>query len=80
MGCGLPVVLSRTGGTGALVEDGVNGFSHTWGDVEALTAALRRFVQDRSLVVRMGASSRQRALAYGWEALAKRYLELFELS
>lgn len=80
MGCGLPVVLTRTGGTGALVEDGVNGFSHTWGDVEALTAALRRFVQDRSLVVRMGASSRQRALAYGWEALAKRYLELFELS
>ncbi len=78
MGCGLPVVLTRTGGTGTLVEDGVNGFSHDWEDVEALTAALRRFAQDRGLVTRMGAASRQRALPYGWEELAEKYLDLFE--
>ncbi len=78
MGCGLPVVLTRTGGTGALVQEGVNGFSHAWGDVEALAGCLSRFAQDGSLVASMGAASRQRALAYGWEALAERYLELFQ--
>jgi phosphatidylinositol alpha-1,6-mannosyltransferase len=79
MGCGLPVVLTRTGGTGALVQEGVNGFSHAWGDVEALAGCLRRFAQDRSLVASMGAASRQLASAYGWEALAERYLELFQV-
>lgn len=77
MGCGLPVVLTRTGGTDMLVQEGVNGYTHAWGDVDALAGSLRKFAQDRSLIYSMGAASRQRSLRYGWKALAEEYLQLF---
>ena len=78
MGAGLPLVLTRTGGTDDLVEEGVNGFTHAWGDVEALAGHLRRLAQDRPLARRMSAVSRQRAAQFSWVGIAERYLGLFE--
>jgi glycosyltransferase involved in cell wall biosynthesis len=75
---GLPVVVTRTGGTAELVEEGVNGLTFDWADVNGLTAHLRRLANDRALARRMGAASRVRATGFSWEAATECYLELFE--
>jgi len=77
MAAGLPLVVTRTGGTAELVEEGVNGYSFNWGDIDALTNHLRMFVQDRALARRMGAASRARAAFFGWDVIADRFLEVF---
>ena len=78
MGSGLPLVLTRTGGTDDLVEEGVNGFTHDWGDVDALAGHLQRLAQDRPLARQMSLVSRQRAAQFSWEGIAERYLRLFQ--
>jgi phosphatidylinositol alpha-1,6-mannosyltransferase len=78
MASGLPVVLTRTGGTEELVEEGVNGLTFDWADVDALTMHLRRLATDRVLARRMGAASRTRAMQFSWDSIAEVYLNLFE--
>ena len=77
MAAGLPVVVTRTGGTEELVEDGVNGFAFDWGDIEALANRLKDFANDRTLSRRMGDASRNRARNFSWDVIANRFLELF---
>ena len=77
MAAGLPVVVTRTGGTIELVEDGINGFIFDWADVEILAQCLRCLDKDRALARRMAAASRARALDYSWETIADRFLDLF---
>lgn len=77
MAAGLPVVLTRTGGTDELVEEGVNGLTFDWADVDTLVAHLRTLATDRALVRRMGAASRVRATGYSWDTIADRYHDLF---
>ncbi len=76
MASGLPVVVTQTGGTDELVTKGVNGDIVPWSDVEALTQALKIFVEDDRICRQFGAESRRRAIRFGWPALAARYLDL----
>jgi len=78
MAAGLPVVVTRTGGTVELVEAGVNGLIFDWADVETLTAHLRRLATERDLARSMGAASRVRAANFSWAAAAEAYLQMFE--
>jgi phosphatidylinositol alpha-1,6-mannosyltransferase len=78
MAAGLPTVVTRTGGTAELVEDGVTGFVFAWADVDALAAHLRRLAADRDLARRMGAAARLRARGFTWDAAAERYLAMFD--
>jgi len=77
MAAGLPLVVTRTGGTEELVEEGVNGFAFDWADSDQLTNCLRLFAKDRALAWRMGVSSRTRAAFFGWDLIADRFLEIF---
>ena len=77
MAAGLPLVVTRTGGTAELVEHGVNGYDFNWGDIETLTKYLRVLAKDRALVRRMGAASRDRARTYSWNVIAAQFLALF---
>ena len=77
MAVGLPIVVTRTGGTIELVEDGVNGFIFDWGDVEGLAKCLLRLNADRALARNMADASRVRALNFSWDNIAERFLELF---
>lgn len=77
MAAGLPVVVTRTGGTDELVAAGENGLIFDWGDVDRLVEHLRCLAADRALVQQMGRASRARARQFSWEAAAQRYLELF---
>jgi len=60
---GLPIVTTDAPGCREVVEDGVNGILLPVRDVAALTTAIRKLVLDPALATRMGAASRQKALA-----------------
>lgn len=77
LAAGLPVVVSRTGGTAELVVEGINGLTFDWADIGTLTAHLRRLAHDRELAQRMGTAAREHAANFTWEAAANRYLTLF---
>lgn len=70
---GMPLLLSRTGGTTDLVEEGVNGLTFDWADVETLTAHMRLLASDRVRARRMAAASRGRAERFGWERIARQF-------
>lgn len=77
MAAGLPVIVTRTGGTDELVQEGENGLTFDWADVDALARHLRLLATDRALARRMGVAARARALNFSWDAIAQRYLDLF---
>jgi phosphatidylinositol alpha-1,6-mannosyltransferase len=78
LSAGLPLILTKTGGTDELVEDGINGFTFEWADVNRLALHLRHLAMDRSLLIKMGEASRARAASFAWPAIGKQYLALFE--
>ncbi|MGE0821065.1 MAG: glycosyltransferase family 4 protein [Candidatus Binatia bacterium] len=77
MAAGLPLVITRTGGSAELVEEGVNGFTFAWSDFDTLTMYLQRLASDHAMIRRMGAASRKRAAQFAWESIAVQYLNLF---
>jgi glycosyltransferase involved in cell wall biosynthesis len=78
MASGLAVIVTPTGGTPELVEDGVDGRVFPWADVDILSNHLRQLIQDRSQVRRMGAAARARAAGFSWEVAARQYLAMFK--
>jgi phosphatidylinositol alpha-1,6-mannosyltransferase len=78
MAAGLPLVVSRTGGTDELVDEGVNGFTFAPDDVTGLVAALHRFASDPDAVARMGRASLAKVRPFTWDHVALAYSRLFE--
>ncbi|NWG21479.1 MAG: glycosyltransferase family 4 protein [Chloroflexi bacterium] len=78
LAAGLPLVVTRTGGTNDLVHEETNGLTFNWGDSATLATHLRRLAEDRALVQRMGEESRKRAYRFGWEAIAEQFLQTLE--
>lgn len=82
MACGVPVVASNTGGLPEVVEDGISGFLHTPGNVDAMAASIRKLLSDDALAKQMGEAARERAsskfrreaLLPVWEAYYERIL------
>lgn len=80
MAAGLPLVVTRTGGTEELVRDGENGFTFEWGDVGGMTAHLSGLAGNRALARQMGIASRMRAQCFSWEIISDSFLSLFKLA
>lgn len=78
MATGLPVVVTRTGGTAELVEEGINGLSFDWADLDMLATHLRRLATDRPLARQMSAAARRKAEQFSWGMVAERYKDMFE--
>ncbi len=78
MAAGLATVVTRTGGTAELVQEGVSGLTFDWADVDTLTAHLAHLARDRERLDRMGAAARAQALNFSWRTAADTYLEIFE--
>ncbi|MBX7098731.1 MAG: N-acetyl-alpha-D-glucosaminyl L-malate synthase BshA [Myxococcaceae bacterium] len=83
MSCGVPVVASAVGGVSEVVRDGVTGFLHPVGDVDAMAASTVRLLQDRALHRTMSREARSWCTAHWqrapvvarWEALYRTLLE-----
>lgn len=77
LAAGLPVVVTRTGGTAELVTEGENGLVFEWADIDTLTTHLRTLAHNRALVRQMSRAACERATNFSWDTAAARYLELF---
>jgi glycosyltransferase involved in cell wall biosynthesis len=76
MASGLPVIVTDTGGTAELVQEGLNGHIVPWADVSKLTEALAKLVANQEIRQCMGRGSRQIAERFSWPAITRAYLEL----
>lgn len=76
MSNGLPVIA--TPNCGRVVEEGKTGFIVPPRDAQALAAAIKRFINDRSLARSMAASCRQTVKDYSIEAYGRRLVEMIE--
>ena len=78
MAAGLPIIVTKTGGSSELVVDGVNGYLFDWGDIDRLEKVLVDLVGNRVSLGRMGAASKARASQFSWTRAADQYIDLFE--
>lgn len=77
MACGVPVVASRSGQIGEVVEHGVHGLLYPPGDFEALAAACDKLLADAARRSDMGArAARHIHQAYTWDHNAARAVKL----
>jgi glycosyltransferase involved in cell wall biosynthesis len=78
MAAGLPVVATRVGGVGEVVEDGVHGFLADPGDAAALAGHLLRLAADPALRAELGRRGRDRAFAiFAEDRMVDRYVDLY---
>jgi glycosyltransferase involved in cell wall biosynthesis len=75
MACGLPLVLSDTGGTRELVDG--NGAIFPVGDQEILNQILVELVRNRELRRALGERSRRNAMNFTWRRVAEQYRALY---
>jgi glycosyltransferase involved in cell wall biosynthesis len=78
MAAGLPVVATRVGGMGEVVEEGVTGLLAPSGDAAALAAHVLHLAADKALAAHMGARGRRRALElFAEERMHAGYSQLY---
>lgn len=59
--CGLPVIASNSGGLPEIVEHGQTGILFRENDINELTSAMIRLIEEPGLAIRMGKNARLRA-------------------
>jgi glycosyltransferase involved in cell wall biosynthesis len=78
MACGRPAIISRASGAAEQLSDGVDALTLPSGDVEALTAALRRVAEEAGLRERLGQAARRTAVErFSRERYAREVLEVY---
>jgi glycosyltransferase involved in cell wall biosynthesis len=73
---GTPVIATAVGGVAEVVTDGENGLLVPAGDVDALTAAIKRFFSDEELRERLRANAVPSVARYSRERVYGRLLEI----
>jgi len=69
MASGLPVVAVNSGGVKDSIINNYNGFLCEPRNVESFSAAISRFLDDGSLIGRLGANARQYTLSRSWDRI-----------
>ncbi|CAO4168280.1 Glycosyl transferase [Methylorubrum populi] len=78
MASGLAVVSTHSVGVSDCLRDGENGLLVNPGDVRALTAALRRVVEDEDLRTRLAESGLEECRrVYSWTAVGRQIMEVY---
>jgi L-malate glycosyltransferase len=77
MACGMPVLMTNTGGASELIEDGANGYLFEARSPKAVADKLRRYLGDPSLAAAHGARARQIAERRSWSGVADAYRSLY---
>lgn len=79
MSSGCACIASQTGGNCYLIENGVSGFLFDPGDTQALSAHLKRLIEDPAKRISLGHKARERIVKnFSWEVIGKEYQRLFE--
>jgi phosphatidylinositol alpha-1,6-mannosyltransferase len=74
---GLPAIGTLDCGAEDAIRDGETGYLVPQNDVDATADALIKLLRDPSLRIRMGASAKAYAQSQGWDAIARRVLEVY---
>lgn len=77
MASGLAVVSTNVGGVPYLIEDAHDGILVPPGNADAMAAAVMRLLNEPALAARLSRNARNKAEAYGWEAILPRWENLF---
>ena len=77
MACGLPLILTDTGGTAELLEPEANGFTVAMRSAEDIAAKLRWYAENPEMIRRHGQRSREIAESRGWRSVAEAYKKLY---
>ncbi len=80
MACGTPVVASEVGGLAFLVQDGITGYTVPVDEPDALAEKLTALIEDAALRARMGKQAAHFAQEYAWERIAKKMLNVYEMT
>jgi sugar transferase (PEP-CTERM/EpsH1 system associated) len=76
---GLPVMATRAGGNGELVEDAANGCLLAAGDVTGMAQALLDYLQDPARIARQGGVARRRVeTRFSIPAMAGAYMDVYQ--
>jgi glycosyltransferase involved in cell wall biosynthesis len=79
MACEKPVVATRVGGMGNIVEEGRTGFLVGRGEPQALAEAILRLLGDEALRDEMGKAGRQLVLErFSWSQVAQSLMNNYE--
>jgi glycosyltransferase involved in cell wall biosynthesis len=71
--CGVPVIVSDSGGPKELVEDRTNGLITRSRDVDDFTRAIRQLVTDPALRERIGHAARKSVIDRSWPAAVDKF-------
>jgi len=75
MACGLPIVVTDTGGTSELLRE--NGLLVPKNDPCKLAEAMLEILSDDNKLRSMGETSRQISKTYSWRSMAEQYIALY---
>ena len=75
---GLPIVATAVGGVPHLLRDGETGILVPDGDVAAMTAAVRRLLDEPGLAAKLSANGRRLAESSAWEPVMAQWEGLFD--
>ncbi len=78
MAVGIPIVATDTDGNAEAVENGINGFLVSPGDVEALADAVLRLLSDRDLALSMGASGKKKVDEFSAQKMVEDISSLYQ--
>ena len=77
MASGLPVVATRAGGVGELVDDGVNG-ALVEADAAAAAGAIAAICDDPALYARLSAGAVRTSSRHSAKAMMEKYVDLYD--
>ena len=78
MAAGMPVITTPATAGPDLMTDGEQGFVVPTGDLDALVAAMRPFIEGTVDLPKMAASARQCAESYSWDRYGEQWFDLLK--
>ncbi|MBD3329540.1 glycosyltransferase [Candidatus Dojkabacteria bacterium] len=78
MASGLPLILTETGGTVEMLEDGVNGYIINKRDEDQIYEKLKILYKNPKKKKSMGEKSREKAMSMDWDNIAKQHIKVYQ--
>lgn len=77
MACGTPVVASHTGGLAYLVQNGINGFTVSGGNVKELVKRLTQVIINDELREKIGRQAAEFARSFSWDSITAKMITVY---